>query len=378
MIILAGGSSDHNINRILDAVQAREYDHMMIHTDRPANLCGIFNAEAPCINGVDLSKGKHSLFIRYDIFGAAGNDLAENNLDAANMALQNALTDAQRSKIASAWYDAIKGWAMAADNVTLINQASQSQDVNKIRNIQWAREAGFKVPTTHVTNDIAPFAQNAHQWIAKPVCGGAYTTCLSNLFDQASDRILGQTPSQAEHQTPNQTPDQTKDQTQDPTNSQIQNQTKPHPAHATKGGKGNHPARTNAPFPHAQHIPSAHSKAMPWIIQEKLAYPECRLYQVGDWQFAFAINNTLLDSRDRDGQMSITHVSVPPKLAAPMRALSKRLGLDYTAADFKTCPQTGDLKFLETNTMPMITGYDTAAGGELSDALALRLRKLQR
>lgn len=116
----------------------------------------------------------------------------------------------------------------------------------------------------------------------------------------------------------------------------------------------------------------------PWIYQEKLTYPEIRLFQAGKWQFAFEIHNDDIDSRVRNNSMSIREVAVPETLKAPMRCLSHRLGLDYSAADFKTCPQTGHLKFLEINTMPMITGYDNAAGGALSDALALTLHKLQR
>ena len=108
----------------------------------------------------------------------------------------------------------------------------------------------------------------------------------------------------------------------------------------------------------------------PWIVQEKLDYPELRLFRVGKYYFAFSIESELIDYRV-DKNPALREVDPPLELVAAMQKLTDKMGLDYAAADFKTDPKTGRLKFLEINTMPMLAGYDNKAQGRLSDALCL-------
>jgi glutathione synthase/RimK-type ligase-like ATP-grasp enzyme len=115
------------------------------------------------------------------------------------------------------------------------------------------------------------------------------------------------------------------------------------------------------------------SSARPWIVQEKLAYPEMRIFRVGRHYFAFSITSPDIDYRNSD-DFTLVEVEPPQEQVEALQRLTDLLGLDYAAADFKTHPQTGRLMFLEVNTMPMFTAYDDAAQGRLSDALALFLR----
>ncbi|TAL40186.1 MAG: hypothetical protein EPN97_00735 [Alphaproteobacteria bacterium] len=115
----------------------------------------------------------------------------------------------------------------------------------------------------------------------------------------------------------------------------------------------------------------------PWIVQEKLVYPELRLFRAGSSYLAFEITSEVLDYRTtRD--FTLKEVTPPPGLVEAMGKLTDRLGLDYAAADLKTNPRTGKLEFLEVNTMPMFTGYDDAAQGRLSDAIFLTLKKMEK
>ena len=111
--------------------------------------------------------------------------------------------------------------------------------------------------------------------------------------------------------------------------------------------------------------------ARPWIIQRKLDYPELRIFQVGKWQFGFEITNDTLDSRT-GGNLTLKEVPVPDDLSQAM----KRLKMDFAAADFKTCPDTGQFRFLEINSAPTFSGYDAKVNGRLSDAMILHLKKL--
>ena len=114
----------------------------------------------------------------------------------------------------------------------------------------------------------------------------------------------------------------------------------------------------------------------PWIVQEKLRYPELRLFRAGKHYLAFEIASDVLDYRTTD-KFSMKEVEPPQELVAAMEKLTGKLGLDYAAADLKTNPRTGALEFLEINSMPMFTGYDNAASGRLSDAILLALDGLK-
>jgi glutathione synthase/RimK-type ligase-like ATP-grasp enzyme len=307
MIILAGGSSDHNMHTVVRACENAQLNHMAIWTDRPAELSFTFNALSARLNGQDLTKDAHSLFSRHDTFLKPQIGKGDKNYP-----LLSKMTKAELSQFSDDFIESLRGYALSRphDFYVLNNRAGQHHDVNKIRNLNWAKEAGFTTPVTHTTNDIKSFEAEAKNWIAKPVAGGAYTQRLSDIFALAADDL---------------------------------------------------------------------EKALnrPWFVQEALAYPEIRLYQIGEEQFAFIIENTELDSRSNTDNLLLFPTEVPENLKAPMRNLSARLGLDYSAADFKTDPNTGQLKFLEINTMPMITGYDRAAGGQLSESLVQFLHKKQ-
>jgi len=292
MIILAGGSKDHNMQRILNAVQSRDYGHQIIWSDHPQNLSFSFNA----LNGhtnIDLfNDGRHSMMIRYDVFQTRQDNTSH--------------------EMADAWYNAVKGWGMAMPHVALLNSTYDlGAEPNKARNLIWAKQVGFDVPDTHITNNPIPFLKSPENWIIKPVCGGIHTQCLQDYLTKTNHDLSALT-------------------------------------------------------------------AMPWIVQRKMAYPELRVFQVGPWQFALSIQNHGIDSRDNLANMKITAVDMPRSLQTPMEKLSQKLTLGFSAADFKTCPETGNYKFLEINTMPMITGYDNVLEGQLSDALALTLHKMQR
>ena len=45
------------------------------------------------------------------------------------------------------------------------------------------------------------------------------------------------------------------------------------------------------------------------------------------------------------------------------------LAMNFGAADFKTCPETGELIFLELNSAPMFSAFDKIAGGAVVGSL---------
>jgi D-alanine-D-alanine ligase-like ATP-grasp enzyme len=61
--------------------------------------------------------------------------------------------------------------------------------------------------------------------------------------------------------------------------------------------------------------------------------------------------------------------SLPKRLTRQLKRLTDRIGLDFAAADYKTCANTGKLKFLEVNTAPMFVAFDRAGKGCITDAI---------
>lgn len=109
-------------------------------------------------------------------------------------------------------------------------------------------------------------------------------------------------------------------------------------------------------------------RGSPSIIQKRLVGPELRIYRVGNRVFAFEIASDVLDYRATQN-VAIRSVEPPEEIVSPLFALMDALGLDFGAADFKTCPETGEQLFLEVNSMPMFQAFDYAVSGALADAI---------
>lgn len=112
---------------------------------------------------------------------------------------------------------------------------------------------------------------------------------------------------------------------------------------------------------------------MPALVQERLSYPEGRIYFVGKRSFTFEIEAATLDSRldpapridfVRDGS-----VRWPVKELDELRT---RLRLDFCAFDLK-CNDDGQSHLLEVNVAPMFEAFDRVADGVLGSAILAEL-----
>jgi len=106
---------------------------------------------------------------------------------------------------------------------------------------------------------------------------------------------------------------------------------------------------------------------LPVFLQEKLSYPEYRIFRMGDHFVSFEIHSKHLDYRvNHDNKIRYVenHV-VGEGLLDRLRKMSDSLNIDFFACDFKSHPQTGELVFLELNSGPMFAAYDAAANGLL-------------
>ena len=104
--------------------------------------------------------------------------------------------------------------------------------------------------------------------------------------------------------------------------------------------------------------------AAPAIVQQRLVPPEIRIYRIGNHYFAFNMVSPELDYRSNQN-CRVERTDVPRDLTDRFGVLLDKLGLDFAAADFKTCRDTGQLLFLEVNNGPMFAAFDHAINGEL-------------
>lgn len=110
--------------------------------------------------------------------------------------------------------------------------------------------------------------------------------------------------------------------------------------------------------------------AAPAIVQPELVQPEVRVYGIGGAFLPFSMSSEDLDYRVRQSARVALLPEVPEGLAPGLGRLMDRMGLDFAAADFKTCPETGRLLFLEINTGPMFAAFDRVSDRAVTRALA--------
>jgi hypothetical protein len=106
----------------------------------------------------------------------------------------------------------------------------------------------------------------------------------------------------------------------------------------------------------------------PITVQPKLIQPEMRIFGIGNTFLGFWVRSEALDYRTESA--TTVHVATPPPhLVTGLRTLMQRLHLDFTAADFKTDANTGELLFLEVNSSPMFAAFDAVSDSAVSKAI---------
>lgn len=116
--------------------------------------------------------------------------------------------------------------------------------------------------------------------------------------------------------------------------------------------------------------------ACPAIVQERLRGPDVRVFAVGEDRFAFQIHSEGVDYRASGTARIDRFKELPPSTMAALARLLAAVGLEWAAADFKVEAGSGELVFLEVNSNPMFSVFDSAADGEISKSIVRRLAGL--
>lgn len=119
------------------------------------------------------------------------------------------------------------------------------------------------------------------------------------------------------------------------------------------------------------------SAPAPAIVQERLGYPEFRVFVIGGDTHVFEIISAQLDYRpDPSTRLDYRgpHGRIGGAVAA-CQALAAALRCDFAACDLKTRAGAAEPVFLEINTGPMFAAFDHAAQGALTASIIAHLTR---
>lgn len=157
-LLIVGGESDPNTQRIVDQAHLRQVDYFFWDTDQPQARQIAWDFQTPVIDlGPDAFEPQ-AMFIRYNVFQG---DPSANH----------------------AAFDAAESFAMAWPGIRLLNRNTAGDANNKSRNLRLALECGFEIPETTVLADCGPLASMPHaeERIIKPLAGGDHAYIVSDI-----------------------------------------------------------------------------------------------------------------------------------------------------------------------------------------------------
>ena len=163
MILIAGGDADPNVEAVVQGARARGMELREARTGAGANpwLDWDVAADVLALDGRPVSP--RAVFLRHDVF--------------QNLADPRPATSFR----ARAWHAALHGWALAHDEVRLLNRGYRGQ-TNKPYMLSLAARCGLPVPATRITNALDALEREGGDRVAKPVPGGGYCQPLADLL----------------------------------------------------------------------------------------------------------------------------------------------------------------------------------------------------
>ena len=164
MLLIVGGESDPNTQRIVDQSHIRDVEYMFWDTDNDDCLQIAWDFDKPLLDLGDTQVTPTAIYLRWNVFGGQ----SEKNLAAFEM---------------------IQAYAFAWPEVRLLNRKTIVDINNKSLNLRLAREFGFTIPKTLVMSNFSPLKTipDPETKIAKPLGGGAHTQSIADTTKHIED-----------------------------------------------------------------------------------------------------------------------------------------------------------------------------------------------
>ena len=160
-LLIVGGDSDPNTQRVVDQAHIRHIDYHFWDTDGDGGLQIAWDFNEPVLDLGDQRLQPAAIFARCNVFS-------------------------QDSDLPGRVHQLIQAYALAWPDVRILNRNTLNTFNNKSLNLRLAKETGLEIPDTIVMGNCSPLATipDAESRIAKPLNGGAHTVSVSKLNQQ--------------------------------------------------------------------------------------------------------------------------------------------------------------------------------------------------
>jgi glutathione synthase/RimK-type ligase-like ATP-grasp enzyme len=157
-LLIVGGESDPNTQRVVDQAHLRGVDYFFWDTDNDEASQIAWDLASPQIDLGEAHLEPSAMFLRYNVFDG----------------------DAQRNHAA---FDVTESFALFWPAIRLLNRSTAGDANNKSRNLALARACGFEIPETIVLGNLLPLANvpDPEARIIKPLAGGDHAFLVSDV-----------------------------------------------------------------------------------------------------------------------------------------------------------------------------------------------------
>lgn len=158
-LLIVGGESDHNTQRVVDQAHMRGFEYTFWNTDEPHAKQIAWDFDSPNLDLGELRLRPKAIYLRWNVFGGDSQ---------ANFAI----------------HDTMQAYAGAWPEVRILNRKTLHDGNNKAFNLRLAIDVGFTIPNSIVMCDLTPLTTmpSPETQIAKPLGGGAHTKSIDGLI----------------------------------------------------------------------------------------------------------------------------------------------------------------------------------------------------
>ncbi len=158
MLLIVGGESDPNTQRIVDQAHIRGDKYLFWDTDHDNAKQIAWDYASAKLDLGDHTIEPTAVFLRYNVFQG----------------------DAQKNLAA---FDVIQSYVLAWPNIKILNRRSMTDANNKSHNLRLALNLGFEIPNTIVMGDLTPLKDHPDptRLAMKPLNGGAHTVSVADI-----------------------------------------------------------------------------------------------------------------------------------------------------------------------------------------------------
>lgn len=158
LLLIVGGDSDPNTQRIVDQAHLRGIDYFFWNTDLDHAHRIAWDFKSPQLDLGGDSVEPTAVYLRYNVFEG---DLSRN----------------------IAAFEMIQSYVLAWPEIKVLNRDSMTDSNNKSKNLRLARDLGFEIPDTIVMGDLTPLESipNPKLRAMKPLNGGAHTVAVEDV-----------------------------------------------------------------------------------------------------------------------------------------------------------------------------------------------------